>query len=822
MALNKKYESRKVENSLIADWRAHQVNNFNPDGSGDIFSIDTPPPTVSGFLHLGHVYSYSHTDFIARFRRMQGWRVFYPMGFDDNGLPTERFVEKIRGIKPMDISREAYIELCSQISEKAEEEYRNLWQRLGLSIDWRYSYSSIDENSRRIAQWSFLRLYQKNDAYYRQAPGIWCPECQASFAQADLNDVERESEYVVLKFFAEGKTLPVATTRPELLAACVAIFVHPEDSRYAGWIGKQVQVPIYNFSVPVLVDQKADPTKGTGVVMCCTFGDAADISWWRAYNLNFIELISKDGNLLEPAGPIQGMTISLGRERIKEILAENNFIIDRQPTSQTIRVHERCDTPVEYRMLPQWFIRVLDHKDKLLDLGQQLNWYPSYMKARYMSWVENLNWDWCISRQRYFGVPIPVWFCLDCGSIHTADVSDLPIDPIEALPPGQCTSCGSRNFRPERDVMDTWATSSMSPQIAGQFFTNPSLYEQVFPYSLRPQAHDIIRTWVFYTIVKSYLHFGRLPWRDIAISGWGIAGEGMGKISKSRGGGPVPPLQMIEQYSADALRYWAASTGPGKDAVINEEKIQSGQKLVNKLWNISRFASRFLDNEAMKLELDQILLSPADRWILARLQSVIQITTDLLMAYDYAAAKNEIEAFFWHDLADNYLEMCKQRLYDLEQETRCGAIFTLREVLFSVLQLFSPFLPFVADQIYLGLFSSSKKDHSIHQSQWPQQQPVFMFREDEEFGSTLITIAGAVRRFKSENQLPLGTVINQLQLATVNKELIHQLNNAMADLKSITRAAYLEVDTTLDPELVVIHQDDDFILGVRLDANSSP
>lgn len=823
MPLSQKYDPHLVEAELVDHWHAQRVYEFNAQGSEEVFSIDTPPATVSGYLHLGHVYSYSHTDFIARFRRMQGKRVFYPMGFDDNGLPTERYVEKLRNIRSIDLSRQAFIEQCLQISEIAEEDYRALWTRLGLSVDWNFSYRTIGDTSRRISQWSFIDLVRKGYAYHKTAPGIWCAECHASLAQADLNDADRETEFVTLSFILDNnETLPVATTRPELLAACVGIFIHPSDMRYTRLIGKQAQVPLYNHPVPILADPQADPGVGTGAVMCCTFGDSQDISWWYKYKLPRVEIISEEGRLGSTAGPIAGMPVNEARQRIKSILFETGFLLGRQATSQTLRVHERCDTPIEYRMIPQWFISILENKNAFLSLGDQINWYPDYMKARYLNWVENLNWDWCLSRQRHFGVPFPVWYCQSCGEIHLADEADLPVDPIEQSPNGACKACGSKAFGPEKDVMDTWATSSLSPQIVGQWRLPTSLYEQVFPFTLRPQAHDIIRTWVFYTVVKSYLHFGSLPWRDVAISGWGIAGEGMGKISKSRGGGPLPPMEMIERYSADALRYWAASTGPGKDAVISEEKIQSGQKLVTKLWNVARFAERFLTVEQAAQVSTPIIYSGGDLWILARSQQVIRRITDLLEVYDYAAAKNELESFFWHDLADNYLEMCKQRLYDSSEPTHSGAVFTLSETLLTLLRLFSPIMPFVTEKIYLGLFHPATESVSIHNSRWPEPNPAFASEEAIHYGSVLVRIASAVRKYKSGKNLPLGLPVNRLQLATVNPILASHLLNSEGDIKSITRVRDVEVVKALDPGLERIYQEDDLELAIRVSNNQNP
>ncbi len=844
MSLAKRYDPKEAEPRLSTRWQELGVYHFPSQAKGPVYSIDTPPATVSGRLHLGHTYSYSHPDFIARYWRMKGYQVFYPMGYDDNGLPTERLVEKRLGISAAQAGRTVFIEKCLEVSEQAEEEYQALWQRLGLSIDWRYTYRTIDAESRRISQRSFIDLYRKGLAYRGEAPAIWCPECHTALAQADLNDLERESEYVYLKFIMvtdcvgdhNEQDLLIATTRPELLPACVAVFVHPDDARYQGLVGRKLRVPLFGQEVGIIADASADPQKGSGAVMCCTFGDAADVAWQRKHNLPVVQAIGANGAMTQVAGVYAGLTIAEARRRIKDDLAARGLVNSRQATHQVIRVHERCDTPVEYVMARQWFIRLLDRRDELLQTGQAVNWHPEHMQARYRAWVEGLNWDWCISRQRTFGVPFPVWYCQVCGRVILADEEQLPVDPNEQRPRRPC-ACGGTDFIPDPDVQDTWATSSLTPQIVGRWLEanhndGPRLYEQVFPFSLRPQAHEIIRTWAFYTLAKSHYHFGCLPWKDTLISGWGIAGEGMGKISKSRGGGPMAPMEMINQYSADALRYWASSTGPGKDAVISPEKIQMGARLVTKLWNVAKFSERFLTQggkvpAAQGSSLARQALTPADRWILARSQQLIRRASELMESYDYAAAKAEIEAFFWRDLADNYLEMAKQRLYDEMHPQHLAGQMVLKTVLLTTLKLFAPFLPFVTEEIYLGLFAPPEEGNavSIHTSSWPSPEPELEDAAALALGETLIEIATAVRRYKSEHSLPLGSEVERLELAANSKQwaaannqllsgssqspapgnsdfdLQAALEGARVDLMSITRARQIEVVDELDPAL---------------------
>jgi valyl-tRNA synthetase len=816
-ALPKRYQPAQTEPRLQAWWQEAGIYLFSPDGTAPVFSIDTPPATVSGELHLGHVFSYSHTDLIARFWRMNGYNVFYPMGYDDNGLPTERLVEKREGVRPAEVGRRAFIERCLAVSVQAEAEYEALWKRLGLSVDWRYSYRTIDTASQRTSQLSFIDLYRKGLVYRREAPTIWCPECGTAIAQAELNDMERASTLFTLTFDLEdGEVLKIATTRPELLPACVAVFTHPGDGRFRRLVGERARVPLFGHQVPILADPAADPDKGTGAVMCCTFGDSADVAWWYKHKLPLRVAIDRSGHTTDLSGPFAGLPVEEARAQMVKALEAQDRVTGRQVIAQTVRVHERCDTPVEYVDTMQWFIRVLDFKEQLLAAGSHVNWHPEHMQARYREWVENLEWDWCISRQRYYGVAFPVWYCEACGEVMLAEASELPVIPTERGPAMPC-GCGSTAFKPEKDVMDTWATSSMSPQIVGHWLEDPALYANVFPFALRPQAHEIIRTWAFYTIVKSQYHLNAVPWSHVAISGWGLAPEGAGKISKSRGGGVTPPMEMIACYSADAVRYWAASTGPGKDTIISEEKIQLGAKLVTKLWNVARFSQRFL-NTYRPAPLGDLpgYLSPADRWILACRQRLIRRVTTLFEGYDYASAKSETEAFFWRDLADNYLEMAKVRLYGTSAAEKAGAQYALYQVLLTTLKLFAPLMPFVTEEIYQKIFAESDGSISIHVSRWPAPDPRLEDGTAVALGETLVAIATAVRRFKSEHSLALGTEIARLQLAPQDDLPTRSLQEAGPDLASITRARQIEVVPALDSTLTTILEEGAVRVALRL------
>ena len=790
MELPKRYDPQQTELWARDLWERLGIYDFDSAGPGLVRAVDTPPATVSGDLHLGHTYSYSQADFMARYWRMRGYRVFYPMGFDDNGLPTERLVERERDGEGGDVSRGEFVEACQAASRRYRPEYERLWRRLALSVDWRHSYRTSDRRSQRIAQWSFVDLHSKGRVYRSKSPSIWCPECGTAVAQAELEELERPSEYVFLRFEVGDWPLPIATTRPELLPACVAVFVHPEDSRYQGLAGKEATVPGTGKRVPILEDAGADPEKGTGAVMCCTFGDAADVDWWRSHSLPAVEILGQDGLLTSAAGDTAGLSVKDARARTVEQLEAAGLLLGREPTVQTVRVHDRCDTPVEHLLTDQWFVRVLDIKEELRSIGDRISWHPTHMRGVYEKWVDNLRWDWCISRQRRFGVPFPVWYCGRCGQPTVAEVDGLPVDPREERPGERC-ACGGESWVPEPDVMDTWATSSLTPQIAGGWLQDENLYGQVFPMTLRPQAHEIIRTWAFYTIVKSHLHFGEVPWESIAISGWGLAPEGAGKISKRKGGGPASPDEVMDRYSPDAVRYWASCTGFGRDSIINEEKMQAGHRLTVKLWNVARFSQRFLEAIPPAGGMEPRL--PSDRWLLSRLQRVVSLATEAFDRYEYAAARSAVEAFFWHDLADNYLELAKKRLYTDGDSGQASAQSVLHQAVAAVVKLLAPFLPYTAEAVYQALFAEEEECPSVHRARWPEADGGLVDEEAEGTGEELLAIATAVRRYKTERELRLGAEVPKLVLATPSEALRQALEESRPDLVSVTRARVLEV-----------------------------
>lgn len=804
MGMAPRYDVAAIERRLQAIWSQQRIYAFAPDDPRPIFAIDTPPPTVSGAIHIGHVYSYVQAEAMIRYWRMQGYNVYYPFGFDDNGLPTERFVEQQRGVRARDLGRAAFIEACLEVSSEVEDRFEAFWKRLGMSVDWRLRYSTIDPDARRVPQWSFLDLYAQGRVYRAQTPSPWCTECRTAIAQAEIDDLTRPTVFFTLAFAtAPGseptRMIPIATTRPELLPACTAVMVHPDDARYHDLIGQQAQIPLLDRYVPILADAAVDPTKGSGVVMCCTFGDATDVAWWRTYDLPLIALVTHDGCLSEAGGAYAGLTLAQARSHILADLRAAGLLLDERPAEQTIRVHERCGTPLELIESRQWFVRILDLKEALLELGRRITWQPAFLQARYEHWVQNLNQDWCISRQRFFGVPFPAWHCPDCGAVLLADAAQLPVDPLTATPPRAC-GCGQTMLLPDEDVMDTWATSSVSPWIAalrlGRVLgaapvavpTDDAWARRLLPMQLRPQAHDIIRTWAFYTIVKAYLHTGTIPWETLAISGHALGPDGR-KISKSKNHATVQPEALIERYGADAVRYWACSGALGSDQPVNEQAMRQGGRLITKLWNAARLieAGRA---RALAAPSEAAALWPLDRALLSWLHDLIERADAEYRAYRYAAALDLVERFFWGTFCDAYLEMVKDRLYDGTPAAHTAALTTLETALLAILRLLAPIMPHVTEAIYQELFAQHPND-SIHTSGWPVPNDTWRDQQAEQTGMALVAIAGVVRRWKSAHQRSIGSPLAALTIAAADPALRTELERSASDIASVSRAQHL-------------------------------
>ena len=806
----------------------------------EIYAIDTPPPTASGTLHLGSVESYTHTDLMARFRRMRGDEVFYPMGWDDNGLATERRVQNYFGVRcdpslpqdphfditalerpddhPVPVSRANFIELCERLTAEDEKAFESLFRLLGLSVDWSHTYTTIGNASRRASQRGFLRLLGRGLAYTTDAPTMWDVDFRTAVAQAEIEDREIDGAYHRIAFERSdgGGRIEIETSRPELLPACVAVVAHPEDERYRSLVGSTVQTPLFHVPVPVVAHELADPEKGTGIAMICTFGDVTDVTWWRAFDLPTRIVIRRDGTIAPgrfgeegwdsldataanaSMGELAGKGAKQARRRIVELLtASGDLRGDPEPIRHPVKFYENGDRPLEVIASRQWFVKTLDSRDALLARGRELQWHPSFMGARFASWVEGLNQDWAISRQRYFGVPFPVWYPLDAGGEPrydqpiVPDEADLPIDPQDAAPPGFSNDQRGRpgGFIGDPDVMDTWATSSLTPQIAGGWEDDPDLFARVFPMDLRPQAHDIIRTWLFYTVFRSHLEHDSLPWTHAAISGF-VLDPDRKKMSKSKGN-VVIPTEVFERHSADALRYWAASARLGFDAAIDEQQMKVGRRLAIKLLNASKFVLSF-DVEPGEIA------APVDRSMLAGLRGVLHEATSAFEDYEHARALDLLERSFW-GFTDDYLELVKQRAYGAGAvEGAASAVATLRQALDVIVRAFAPFLPYVTEEVW-----SWWREGSVHRAAWPTADELSMVEDaDPAVFAIAAEVLGAVRKEKALAKLSLKAPVLLVTIRDTAERLA-SLRLTEADLRAAGSIQAFAYEEAAEPSIQV-------------------
>jgi len=846
--LPKHFDSKSAETRWHKKWQELKIYRYNPEAAREeLFSVDTPPPTVSGSLHIGHVFSYTHTDVIVRYQRMTGKQVFYPMGWDDNGLPTERRVQNYFHVScdpslPYDpdlqaaeasakdrkkparpVSRRNFIELCERLTAEDEKVFKNLWQRTGLSVDWDEEYATIDSRARSLAQYSFLDLYRKGHIYSTESPTMWDVDFSTAVAQAELEDREDSGAFYNVEFGVEGtdETFTIATTRPELLPACVGVTAHPDDKRYRHLFGKHAVTPLFRVPVPVFPSDKADPEKGTGILMVCTFGDVTDVEWWREQKLPLRQIIGLQGRFLQVEwgkdvwksldpetasryySEIAGKTVRSGREIIAELLKDSAGGIrqgipplkgEPELVTHPVKYYEKGKKPVEFISTRQWFVRLLDKKEQLLDMGNRINWHPVYMGKRYESWTENLAFDWCISRQRYFGVPFPVWYPLDESGTPDyenpllADQDSLPADPMIDTPRGYREDQRDKpgGFTGEADVFDTWFTSSLTPQIGSKWIYNPDRHRKLFPMDLRPQAHEIIRTWAFYTIAKALLHEGSLPWENVAISGW-ILDPDRKKMSKSRGN-VVTPVEYLDRYSADAVRYWASNARLGVDVAFDENILKIGRRLATKIYNAGKFV---LSQDAPVTSISAEL----DRGFAALLRNLIQGVTENFREYNFAHALMETEDFFWHKFTDTYLELAKTRAREGTAEERGSAVGTLRLGLSVLLRLIAPVMPFITEEVWSWAFASEYGAESIHGTAWPSEAELndIPLPDHAESFQTAVDCLAALHKYKTLSGLSAGAPLEGVVIRGSGEDL-DLLSPVLEDVISAARVRSFEVE----------------------------
>ncbi|QTX04677.1 valine--tRNA ligase [Agromyces archimandritae] len=803
-----------------------------------LYSIDTPPPTASGSLHIGHVFSYTHTDVQARYRRMTGKHVFYPMGWDDNGLPTERRVQNYYGVrcdpslpyeacftppfegtegktvKPADqvpISRRNFIELCERLTAEDEQQFESLWRRLGLSVDWTQTYRTIADEALFTSQLAFIRNVERGEAYQALAPTLWDVTFRTAVAQAELEDRDQPAAYHRVSFHKpDGGTIEIETTRPELLPACVALVAHPDDERYRPYFGTTVTTPVFGVEVPVLAHHLAQPDKGSGIAMICTFGDVTDVVWWRELDLPNRTVIGKDGRIVAEApealasgaareafAELAGKTVFSAKQRMVELLRESGDLIgEPKAITHPVKFFEKGDRPLEVVSTRQWYIRngARDEglRERLLERGREIEWHPDFMRVRYENWVGGLTGDWLISRQRFFGVPIPVWYPVDADGetrfeepiVATRDM--LPVDPSSTPAPGFDESQRGTpgGFVGEHDIMDTWATSSLTPQLAGGWERDPELFELVFPYSLRPQGQDIIRTWLFSTLLRAELEDGVSPWQHAAISGF-IVDPDRKKMSKSKGN-VVTPAGLLEQHGSDAVRYWAASARLGTDAsfdVQNPTQVKIGRRLAIKVLNAAKFILGFSGAA------DAPVTVAVDRSMLAELSDVVRQATTALEQYDHARALEVAETFFW-TFCDDYLELVKERAYGEASPEQASAVAALKTALDVLLRLFAPVLAFAAEEAW-----SWSHDGSVHRAAWPVADDLAAagVAGPELLRLTSTALTG-IRRAKTDAKASQKTPVSRAVIAAP-AEAIALLEAAAGDLSAVGRIGALEFQT---------------------------
>lgn len=777
--MEKKYDSFICEQEARNLWDKHKTYAFDAE-RGPIYSIDTPPPTVSGSLHIGHIFSYTQTDVIARYKRLSGCAVFYPFGFDDNGLPTERFVEKQRGISAGKVGRPAFIKACLEETAAVEQKFEELWKQIGLSVDWNMCYSTIDEQTRKISQQSFIELYKKGFIYRKEEPALFDTIYRTSVAQADLEDIEKETIFSDIAFTIDGKELLIATTRPELLPSCVALFFNPDDARYQLLKGKKAKVPFFGNEVPVLTDEKVQIEKGTGLVMCCTFGDKTDIEWFKKYKLPYRQSIGFDGKMLEHTGPLAGLKVPEARTKMLEVLKEYGLIRGQKLIMHNVSIYERSKNPIEYVMLPQWFLKILPYKQDILAAADTINWYPSFMKSRFVDWVTNLQWDWCLSRQRAFGIPFPVWHDQTTGEVLLPSEQQLPVDPQEQPFPG--TTPKNHTIVPDTDVMDTWNTSSLTPYICEALAGE----KKFIPMSMRPQAHDIIRTWAFYTIVKAWMHTGTVPWRDIVISGHVLSTD-QEKISKSRGNAPLDPVNLLKTYPADVIRYWTASGSLGQDIAFSDTKLKIGQKLIVKLWNAALFTREHKPTDET-ITYEQ--LGTINEWLLHRASETFEQYRRYFDTYEFGLALHAVEEFFWQDFCDNYIELVKDQLFNPEKydrETVAATKAVLHQVLMRLLQMFAPYIPHVTEIIYQDIFARHYDINSLHITKFDAIQRLHQFPESVKEVAAIIKVVELMRKLKSDHAVSLKTELADCVIVA-SQEVVDALQKHEILLKGVMNA----------------------------------
>ncbi|MCA9495913.1 MAG: class I tRNA ligase family protein [Nanoarchaeota archaeon] len=837
-----KYDPKEKEAEIRKFWEKENIYKFDEKSKKKLFSIDTPPPTISGKMHIGHAYSYAQQDFIARYKRMSGEEVYFPFGTDDNGLATEKLVQKERKVNLRKVERNEAIKIVLDYLKEERPKFIQDWKNLGMSCDFNLKYSTIDDFSQKISQESFLELVKKGLVEKKKGPVMWDRQFQTAIAQAELEDIERKAylSYVKAKIEDSENTFMIyATTRPELCFAVVGMSVEDEgnyiklkvgdeywicgaktyEEKFSDFdfevvdnlkgqelIGQKALIPVVNRVVEISHDLSVKADFGTGIAYFCSYGGLEDIEWVSRHGVEPIELLEKDGKLNKLAGKYKGKLAEEARKDIICDMEKDGFIIKKELKEQIVNVGERSGTEVEFIVSEQWYVKYLDKKEYFWEMAEKFNWTPLFMKHRLENWIKGLNWNWGFSRQRHFGIPIPVWSCNACGKKYYAEKSQLPCDPTKDKCHVSKCDCGSSNIKGETDVFDTWFTSASSAVIASSLLGD-KMFDKIFPMTLRPQGHDIINFWLFYSMAKNNLIYNKNPFREVNISGWVLDPQGK-KMSKSKGN-TIAPQDVVEKYSNDAIRFAAAATKLGSDQPYQEKEVQTGIKVVNKLFNANKFASMLLENfESKDKDFDVKELRSIDRWVLAKLQKVIEKASNSNEKYDYANSKSEFELFFMRDVADNYIEIVKQRLWKPDEfglEECKKAQKALYYSLYASLRGLAPVLPFITEEVYQKFYKQFEKEKSIHITNWPQIDKKLMDEKIVSLGDSFVSIVGEVRKFKSEKQVSMKAEIELLTIECSN-ELKAFIEDSILDLKAVTSAKdikFVELKSESPSEMVL-------------------
>jgi len=786
MVMDKRYNYREVEPKWQRKWEEWQIYRFDrSDVKRPVYSINTPPPYPSGEFHVGNALNHAYIDFAARYKRMRGYNVLFPQGWDCHGLPTEVRVERTVGKTKREIPEEEFLRLCREYTLQWIKPMKEAIKRLGCSIDWSTEYRTMDPDYWRRTQLSFVKMYRKGFVYRGEHPVFWCPRCETAIAEAEVEYKDTSRKLYYYYFMLEnGDKVPVASTRPELLGACVALVVNPEDQRYKSIVGMSAYVPIYNRKIKILSDSEVDPNFGTGVVMVCTYGDKTDVRWQKRYNLPVIKLINERGLLTDEAGPLKGMKINEARKKIIGLLKERRLYIKEEVIQSSVGTCWRCHTPVEILPKKQWFVKTMALREKVLEEALKIKWVPEHARLILENWVKGLDWDWTISRQRLFATPIPAWYCEKCGYVIVAEPEWLPIDPRREPPKVEkCPKCGSRSFKGERDVMDTWMDSSITAAVHAGW--PEKLDERIFPADLQPNGYDIIRTWDYYLMVRGIALFDKSQFKIALINGMMRGTDG--RMMHKSYGNYIPLSEVLEKYGADVFRLWIASAiATGSDLRFSWEGLDFVRRFLTKLWNAARFVAMFLENYKPRKD---VKLRLVDKWILELSNKLLREVTEALEEYNYYKASQAIIDFTWHKFCDHYLEAVKYRM-SKTGETKEAAQYTLYKVLLRILILIAPFTPHVAEEIYQNIFRKNEKWISVTVADWPQLESV-----DEDVidkGDVIIDLIASMRHVKHEMRIPLNQTLEKATIYTKDDYYLIVKEN-VDDIKGTLRINDIEV-----------------------------